>query len=986
MSACMSIALPPDLRPVPFWAWNGELNKDDLCSQIRAMKQMGFGGFFIHSRFGLKTPYLGEKWFECVRICIDEAEKQGLQAWLYDEDRWPSGSAGGKVTRRHPEYAQQGLDYAFEDSPVFDGLAQFAVKRRNGVLISWRRFTVSDTLGREECFLRCFPVTVPASSACNGAQYPDVMNPDAVREFLRCTHERYRENLGPLLWKVPGIFTDEPTCNGFVGKLPWTPRLPEAFRSKYGYNLLDCLPELFFEFNGCRVSKVRLDFYNLIAELFRDSYAKQIFQWCEEHRIRLAGHILGEDDLFSQMQTVGSAMRFYEYMHIPGIDVLTEHWNLYAAAKQCSSVARQQGREASLAEVCGCTGWDFPLEGHKALGDWLFALGIDLLVPHHFWYSAAGESKRDYPADISPRSPYWCAYHAVSDYFARLNKAFAGLENVCDVLVVHPMESVWFGRPLEAYGREKAINLNGAFVHTGPEKNREMGRLQNITDWLLREHLDFDFGDEEQMTRLARMENGVLQVGKCGYRAVVLPELVTIRKTTLELLSEFVRQGGSVFSAAAAPEYMDGLSSDFPKTCWRLFLPLDLQKFRTVSLHDENENELPALLYRLGRNRWREVLFLCNTSVLPQTGIHTFPNVSERNITYPSVTVRWRLPEGFQVCESKSGSLHGIPAERKGEWVCFQTSFERLESRLFVAEKTPVVVSDEPDGEKYHLPSGPFRYALSEENLLVLDLPEAEIGNESFPQMHILALDAEVRKRIGEPPRSIMAVQPWYKTEKPQEKVPLRLRFRIFCEVVPDSVSLLMESPQQWTFSLNGELFQPLDSGWKWDKAIRRLSFHHLKPGENLLEIMTDFSAESVLESLFLAGQFGVRENHLIHLPEMLQKGDWTGQGLPNYAGNVTYEILMESDGSPRDLNLAHSCGTAFLVRLNSNAEQICAYPPYRVRLNPRKGENRLLVTVCGSLRNAFGPFYTKEKMFLITPGTFRRYERARQSLIPYGL
>ena len=97
--------LPAKLRPMPFWAWNGTLAADEIRSQIRDMKRMGFGGFFIHSRYGLETAYLGEKWFDCVRAAIDEAQKQGILPWLYDEDRWPSGSAGGEVTRSHPEYA-----------------------------------------------------------------------------------------------------------------------------------------------------------------------------------------------------------------------------------------------------------------------------------------------------------------------------------------------------------------------------------------------------------------------------------------------------------------------------------------------------------------------------------------------------------------------------------------------------------------------------------------------------------------------------------------------------------------------------------------------------------------------------------------------------------------------------------------------------------------------------------------------------------------
>ena len=95
-------------RGKPFWAWNGKLEKDELLRQIHIMKEMGFGGFFMHSRTGLETEYLGQEWFEFINACADEAEKLGMEAWIYDEDRWPSGSAGGLATME-PQYRMKYL-------------------------------------------------------------------------------------------------------------------------------------------------------------------------------------------------------------------------------------------------------------------------------------------------------------------------------------------------------------------------------------------------------------------------------------------------------------------------------------------------------------------------------------------------------------------------------------------------------------------------------------------------------------------------------------------------------------------------------------------------------------------------------------------------------------------------------------------------------------------------------------------------------------
>ena len=87
-----------EYRGKPFWSWNGRLKEKELYRQIEVIGDMGFGGYFMHSRTGLETEYLGEEWFELTNRCADYGWKEGLESWLYDEDRWPSGSAGGMVT------------------------------------------------------------------------------------------------------------------------------------------------------------------------------------------------------------------------------------------------------------------------------------------------------------------------------------------------------------------------------------------------------------------------------------------------------------------------------------------------------------------------------------------------------------------------------------------------------------------------------------------------------------------------------------------------------------------------------------------------------------------------------------------------------------------------------------------------------------------------------------------------------------------------
>ena len=106
-----------EYRGTPFWAWNGDLQEEELLRQIDVFKEMGFGGFHMHTRAGMSTEYLSDKFMSLVRSCTDKAKRDKMLSWLYDEDCWPSGFAGGYVTKdkkyraRHIVFAPKSLAY-----------------------------------------------------------------------------------------------------------------------------------------------------------------------------------------------------------------------------------------------------------------------------------------------------------------------------------------------------------------------------------------------------------------------------------------------------------------------------------------------------------------------------------------------------------------------------------------------------------------------------------------------------------------------------------------------------------------------------------------------------------------------------------------------------------------------------------------------------------------------------------------------------------
>ena len=56
--------IPKKYRPIPFWSWNEKLDTEETARQVKLMDEAGLGGYFMHSRAGLITEYLGEEWFD----------------------------------------------------------------------------------------------------------------------------------------------------------------------------------------------------------------------------------------------------------------------------------------------------------------------------------------------------------------------------------------------------------------------------------------------------------------------------------------------------------------------------------------------------------------------------------------------------------------------------------------------------------------------------------------------------------------------------------------------------------------------------------------------------------------------------------------------------------------------------------------------------------------------------------------------------------
>ncbi len=1025
-----------EFRGKPFWAWNGRLEPEELRRQIRVMRDMGLGGFFMHSRVGLATAYLSDDWFRCVDACIDEAKELGMEAWLYDEDRWPSGAAGGLVTK-NPKHRMRSLAVRILKTPgdsVWDDdtIAVFTAKIEDAVARNVRPVPrgALPAPGPDEAIVR-FGVELQGSSDWyNGYTYLDTLSHEAVRAFIKSTHELYKKKTGKFFGKtIPGIFTDEPNHGNILahdnntnhaGGLPWTGSLLKTFRKRYGYDLEPHLMELAYDVKGNGMTPARYHYHDCITYLYVDAFCRQIGEWCAKNKLLFTGHQLSEDTLASQTNMVGSCLRTYEYMQAPGMDLLTEHWRAFNTAKQVSSGARQFGAKWRLTETYGCTGWDFPFSGHKALGDWQLALGINLRCQHLSWYTMEGEAKRDYPAGIFYQSPWWQLYPKVEDYFARVHAAMTRGKEVRDLLVIHPVESMWMQVKTGWQNRPETQVLDLEF--------------ERLTSQLLAQHLDFDFGDEELLARHARITKASggasLQVGKAEYKSVLVPPLKTMRRSTLEMLKKFRAAGGTVVFAGEPAAYLEAVPTrdvtEFAAACPRSGLKgTELAAAlasgsRRVSIAGPDGTEIGPALYLLREDREAQYIFVCNTgedfAADNAAGWNQQPLTVTRTLAFGDVRIR-----GFAGCAGapvelnpETGTMAAADAVLlNGHWE-IRTSLPALGSRIFVVPKKgeagipacsslprPRELRNEIlDGESWDI-------TLSECANLVLDRPRCRInGGDWQAADEILRIDKKVHNALGIPHRGGSMKQPWARPVPAHPKRALvELAYAFRCDAIPSGeLFLALEQPRTFRrITLNGAAVSTdADCGWWTDRSLRRLPLDPttLRKGDNELVLECDYpETHSGLEIVYLLGNFGTAVDGtnvaMTAMPLRLRLGDWVPQGLAFYSGSVAYRRTINPDVKPGErlfVEVPDYCGIAVRVLVDGKEAGIAAWAPQEVEITGLVGNApvELQVEVVGHRRNSHGPFHLKEKWPMWTgPGEFQvnpdRWLDGYQ-LVPCGL
>jgi len=918
-----------DYKPFPFWSWNDKLDPEELKKQIRWMNDSGIGGFFMHARSGLKTGYLSEEWLHCIEECSKEAEKLGMNAWAYDENGWPSGFAGGTLLAEEEnrdmyiEHTEGSFDPEADISYCMDGDALIRVENgENGKL-----------------FMNLY-LKRAASTA-------DILNSDVVRKFIDATHEKYKAHFGEdFSKKIKGFFTDEPQY--YRWSTPYTTVIREYYKETYGEELFDRLGLLFVEKEGYR--ELRYRYWLSMQKLMLKNFAKQIYDWCDENGVQLTGHYVEERNLAGQLMCCAGVMPFYEYEHIPGIDWLGTDTDSEVGPRQLGSAACQLGKKLVMTESFAGCGWDVTPADLRRLAGFQYAHGINMLCHHLLPYSERGMRKTDWPAHFSAVNPWVESdFAAFNDYFTRLGYLLAEGTEPVNVAMLHPIRSSYFD-----YKRDNECVCNSL--------EEQDAKLLASCRVLSSRGVQYHFLDETLLEEHGFTDGDIIGCGKCSYKYLVIPDMLTMGAHTEQLLRKFAENGGKILLLGAAPQWLEGQIHDYSwlKSTVTLEEILAAQPFVM-----ENTNTELYCAWRIFEGK--PFLYVQNASAT-ETYTQTFrfaEDIRSFRALDPITLEETRIP--LTVTVHENGGLLLFPE----------------------AEEAPET------GNKQEVP---FRFENAEvsfaHNLMTLD--QIRYSKDGITYSTPILRQKLFQQLLEE-----------------RYEGPIRLRYEFTVEELPEKMLLLAEKGEAEVFMLNGTEFA-FTAPYKDEPALwvsdvtgllkvgvnsyeTLLNWHQTEEtyyalfGENVTESLKNCIVyESEIADVYLAGSFGVTGSFesvdgKIVIGHSFSVGNAPKQitepvleGLPFFRGELTLKQKITLDDPNTVLKLE---GRWLIASLKVNGKD-CGKLLFDRRADISSaaviGENEIEATFTLGNRNLLGPFHAVEsERTCLGPDAYTGYDLA---------
>lgn len=969
---------PADYRSAPLAVWNSKVTNAEVERTMRELKDAGFGGLFIHPRPGMITEYLGDEWFSLYKHAVDFGKEIGMNVWIYDENSYPTGFAGGHVPEEMPESYNQGQGLALTKVELLpeDMKPFFLCLKKEGD--RWTDITtgVSGYKGIKGDYYLYKKTYMGRSDWYGGYSYVDLLVPGVTEKFLEVTMEngyekRFKDEFGS---SIKGVFSDEPNISS-PGGLRWTPDLFEVFQQKWGYDLKPLLPLLQEETGDWK--KVRHNYMETLLQLFIDRWSKPFHQYCEENNLEWTGHYWEHG--WPHMNDGPDNMAMYAWHQMPAIDMLFNQYDEKSpmaqfgnirAVKELRSVANQMGYSRTLSETYGGGGWDETFKDFKRLGDWEYVLGVNFMNQHLAHMTLTGARKYDYPPVFTYHSPWWSDYRTQNDYFARLSLVMSKGVQQNDILIIEPNATLW-----------------SYYSHTNSSpKLMEIGQaFQTFVTTLEKNQVEYDLGSENIIKDQGAVTDGKFVVGKAAYTTVVLPPMMeTLNKPTFELLRNFVEQGGRLITFSS-PSLIDGAQNAELKTLLSAQSVTTVPQLTNDVIQTAFTNDDCRFSFNGGdlyhhRRQYKdgELLFLVNSSM--SEAVDGTVTVNGKSVVQ---------------MDAMSGKIYEYPAEGDKGKLTMKFHLEPAASLLLYYSKGSLKSYPELPAVAGSTPLqavSPLQVTRLKENALNIDFCDVTVNGKTTKNVYFAKAADIVFHEYG-----FANGNPWNTSVQYKRNILDRdtfknggftatYRFTVNERFDYSGMKLVSERPELFTVRINGEQVQPTPGEWWLDRSFGVYAVgNQVKTGINTVELsVSPMSIFAEIEPIYVLGDFAVipeKAGWSISAPvEKLTLGSWKAQKQPFYSWGMSYakEYEVKDLSKPYAVRLNDWEGTIAEVYVNDRKAGIIAYDPYCLDVTSylKEGKNKIDVRIIGSHKNLLGPHYRNPAPGLASPWHWKNIEK----------
>ena len=347
----------------------------------------------------------------------------------------------------------------------------------------------------------------------------------------------------------------------------WTNDFPEHFERLRGYSLLPHIKYFADTIESEESERFRVDFLETISDLLREEFTRD---WIE------ASHSLGFLTRYQAHGSPGNLIDLYSLADIPetesfgrsnfpipglrqDVDYQEEVFGKPTpyTMKFASSAANLSNRRLVSSESATWLGDHFKvsLAQVKPQMDELFVSGINHIFYHGITYSPPDKpfpGRLFYAStNFGPLSHFWNELPALNQYVANCQHILQNSSPDNDILVYFPIHDVW--------AKTDSRNLPRMFgVHHANDwlMNSPFGTL--IED-LWSSGYSFDYISDLKLEELKVHKDKVL-AGKNSYRAILVPDCLTMPMNSLKCLNELSRKGITVIFEKDLPEDVPGLN------------------------------------------------------------------------------------------------------------------------------------------------------------------------------------------------------------------------------------------------------------------------------------------------------------------------------------------------------------------------------------------------------------------------------------------